>query len=125
MSWKAIEPLPVSRYRAAAAAHKNYLYVMGGASAYNLSAMPLTVLKCRVDAGGESSSPWTECAPAFAVGKTGARTLVVGNEHLMVLGGFGITPYGGDLQGAQDIYVGKLDADGNIPQWTILAGAAL
>jgi hypothetical protein len=87
-----------------------------------LTTLPTSILKCRVDSGGESSSPWLACAPAFATGKVGLQMLMVGNENLMVLGGKGANPYGADLLGAQDVYVGKLDADGNVPKWNIQAG---
>ena len=119
-----VDSLPAARYRHAAVGHKNRLYVAGGATDYAaVTTIPLTVLSTRVDAGGESSGPWVECAPRFTKGKIGAQMLMVGNENLMVLGGRGPTATAADVLPAQDIYVGKLDADGLVPSWTLLAGA--
>jgi hypothetical protein len=90
---------------------------------FAMTTVPLSILKSRIDAGGEGgNSAWASCAPDFATGKIGCQMQVIGNGYMCVLGGRGATSVATDILTAQDVYIGKIDSDGNIPRWSISSG---
>ncbi len=126
MSWNNLGALPVARYNLCAAANKNFVYVAGGASNFAQTTAPLSILKSRIDqtdGGVGGNGPWLSCAPDMTTGKIGASMLVTGNDFLMILGGRGTTSSAADLAAAQDVFVGKLNSDGNVDRWTQTVGA--
>ncbi len=126
--FKTMDPLPAGRHRAACAAWHNNLYVLGGASNSGSTAGPTTILKSRINAVDDGNTPWVECASEFPTAKIGAKAIVLdanrggGNGVLMVIGGRGATVQAADVNAAADIWIGKLDSDGNIPRWNHLVG---
>jgi len=123
--WSNCDALPTARLNCGVASYKNWVYVAGGATNYAQTAVPLSILKSRIDAegaGGNSNSPWLSCAPDMARGKIGAN-LLVHNDNLILVGGRGPTITGADILPSQDIFVGKFDANGDIPRWTQTVGA--
>ncbi len=123
-NWKNLDALPTARYNAGVASFRNWIYVAGGSTNFAQSSVPLTILKTRVDTAGNgplSSSPWLSCAPDFTIGKI-APVLLVNQGHLILLGGRGASATAAQTLTAQDIYVGKIDADGNVPRWTVTTG---
>lgn len=128
MGWKTIEPLPVARWRCGAAALKNYVYVAGGCSDSAQATPVLSILKSRINAVDDGSGPWLSCAPVMTDGKIGVGMVLLGpdseivngqpgNGFIVLIGGRGATVTGVGLATAQDVYVGKLDSDGNVPKW--------
>ncbi len=123
--WRTLEPLPAARFRHALASWKNFVYVAGGSTTSDLTTtVPLSILVSRMDAGAVSNGPWlSTLVPAMTVGKIGCSLQVVGDSWLWLIGGKGKTIAGTDVAAAQDIYIGKLQADGSIPTWNRVAGA--
>ncbi len=123
-NWRSLDPLPAARYNLAVASHRSFVYVAGGATNFAQTSLPLSVLKSRIDPDGVAggNSAWTSCAPDLTVGKVGASMVVLQNQ-LILLGGRGATNLGVDLLPAQDVWIGKLDSDGNVPRWKQVVGA--
>ncbi len=122
MPWRSIDPLPAARYNLAVASYRNWIYVAGGATDFAMTTAPLSILKSRIEPDGRlgGNSPWTSCAPDMSVAKIAPVLLTYGG-NLILLGGRGVGT--GDVTTAQDVFVGKIDSDGNIPRWNHLAGA--
>lgn len=132
-SWKTIDALPVARWRCSADSFRNFVYIAGGCSDSAQATPVLSVLKSRINALDDGNGPWLACAPVMADGKIGAQVFVmgpseeiagetVGNGFLVILGGRGALLTGAGQKTAQDVYVGKIDSDGNVPAWNKLAG---
>lgn len=120
MSWKSFDALPVARQRHDADSWRDFLYVVGGCSDTSLATPVLSVLKSRCPSEGPNT-PWVSCAPDMKEGKIDCGVSVLGNGWLMIAGGRQAGAVGAET--AQDVYLGKFDADGNIPFWSEAVGA--